>query len=158
MKHPNGEISDDQKAVIKVDFREWSGGYHPGEAEDMHDLYLEQHEWMYGREKLDFFLTQWGNEEIKKERAEKQHEFAKLSFEKLNLLFHQISDAWTGEAEIIENGSDFIILRLKSDMKEVKAKLKIVQLVSELVSVENPNMATVCVSAIPSAVIAIMTR
>ena len=92
--------------------------------------------------------------------------YNKQKLEKLNLLFHQISDAWTGEAEVTASGKDYIVLRLKNDVKEVKAKLKVVTLVenvhfsetTDLISVESPYTSRVCVSAIPSAVIAVMTR
>lgn len=85
---------------------------------------------------------------------------------RLNILFHQVSDTWTGEAEVTANGKDFIVLRLKSDLKEVKAKLRVVTLVenvhfsetTDLISVESPYMSRVYVSAIPSAVIAVMMR
>lgn len=61
-------LDDAAKAAVRADFREWSGGYHPGEAGEEHERYLEEHEGTYGHDELDLFLTEWGEEELEKER------------------------------------------------------------------------------------------
>lgn len=59
-------LTDSQKETIKKEFRVWSGGYHPGEAFNEHKLFLEEWSDAYDKDTLDAFLTQWGEEELRK--------------------------------------------------------------------------------------------
>lgn len=83
MNKPKGTkpLSEADKASIKEDFLAWSGGYHPGEAGDEHDRYLKEWEERYGHDELDLFLTQWGEEELAKEKsARKDKEAQDLAY------------------------------------------------------------------------------
>lgn len=61
------ELSEFDREFIKSDFVEWSGGYHPGEASEEAEAYLEEWAERYGREEFKAFLKAWGEEELAKE-------------------------------------------------------------------------------------------
>ena len=84
------KLTDEQKIAIKKEFREWSGGYHPGEAGEEHDRFLEEWEETYGHDPLDAFLTQWGEEELAKE-AEESKRKAEERKAALKRKFHEIA-------------------------------------------------------------------
>jgi len=71
-----GGFTDLQKEKIKADFREFSGGFHPGEAADEQEVFVEQYGEAYGDDAgafdLEVFLTAWGEDEVAKDL--KKHE------------------------------------------------------------------------------------
>lgn len=80
----DGKLTEEQKEKIRKDFREFSGGYHPGEAGEEHIRFVEEYEESYGDDVLDSFLTQWGEEESEKdlERSRQAEERRKDDFKK----------------------------------------------------------------------------
>lgn len=65
-------LSEADKIFIKSDFREWSGGYHPGEAGDEAAAYLEEWGERYGADVLEEFLDAWGEEELAAEESSRK--------------------------------------------------------------------------------------
>lgn len=63
----DGKLTEEQRAKIREDFREFSGGYHPGEAGEEHIRFVEEYGEVYDDDVLDSFLTQWGEEESEKD-------------------------------------------------------------------------------------------
>lgn len=77
-------LTDEQKEKIRKDFRDFSGGYHPGEAGDEREQFLSEWGDEYGEEELDAFLEEWGEEESQKESElfRKQREQREADFKK----------------------------------------------------------------------------
>lgn len=84
------KLSEKDKASVRKDFREWSGGYHPGEAADEHEKYLDLWEETYDRDDLDLFLTQWGEEESEKDAKKFKKEEAARA-EALKKRLHEVA-------------------------------------------------------------------
>ena len=63
MVTPKEELTDEQKAEIQKEFREWSGGYHPGECDDRKCIFVDDWADTYGHEALEDYLEEWGEEE-----------------------------------------------------------------------------------------------
>lgn len=73
MKTQTGKLeftgTDTQKAELKKDFLEFSGGHHPGEASDEVETYLEHYVTDESHEAVETFFESWGEEETAKEDA-----------------------------------------------------------------------------------------
>lgn len=118
------KLTDAQKARIKEDFREWSGGYHPGEAGEEHAIYLDDHEGEYGREELDLFLTQWGEEELKKDSEKRKKKDAERAADRKKRI-HELAKSCVS---MEENGHQVVIrfddVKLRLDWTPSKTKAK----------------------------------
>lgn len=106
------KLTDSQKAEIRKEFREFSGGYHPGEAGEEHDRFLEEWEGVYGHDALDAFLTQWGEEELAKEaeesrkKEEQRRAGFKKSMQKLASSFVRLDASEKSAVLVMEDPSD----------------------------------------------------
>jgi hypothetical protein len=89
-KHASARLTDSQKADIRKEFREWSGGYHPGEAGDESEKFLEQWADVYGHDALEAFLTAWGEEETEKDLKKHEKDEAKRKAD-LKKRLHEIA-------------------------------------------------------------------
>jgi hypothetical protein len=112
MGKKKGGLTDEQKAKIKQDFLDLSGGFHPGEAGDEREQF--QGEWgsEYGEDELDAFLEEWGEEESKKDseaheadQARRANAFKK-SMQKLASSFVRLNDAKTAVIVHMPDPSD----------------------------------------------------
>lgn len=57
-------LTPDDKARIRADFQEWSGGWLPHEAGDEVELYLEvAYPSDLDQEEVEAYMTEWANEE-----------------------------------------------------------------------------------------------
>ncbi len=82
-----GKLTEEQKAFIKRDFHEFSDGFHPGEAGEERDRYIDEHEDEYPENALQEFLDAWGEEESEKDlkrHSEEQSAKAKALKKKLH--------------------------------------------------------------------------
>lgn len=129
----SSKLTDEQKERIRRDFREYSGGYHPGEAAEEAEKFLDEWAGEYGEEELDEFLQQWGEEELEKDvkaaeagAARRKDEFKKR-MQGLATSFVKMNDAKTAVIIHIEDPAcpdNGVILKLpeRGSVTEAKAE------------------------------------
>lgn len=128
----DGKLTEKQKEKIRQDFRDFSGGYHPGEAGEEHIRFVEEYADEYGGDDvLDSFLTAWGEEESAKdsERMQKARECREADFKKkaqrLASSFVKMSDSGNAAVLAMEDPSDPgkpIVFRMPERASKTEAK------------------------------------